>query len=315
MRFCHTDGICSCFSVPFLFLVDPAAEPSVMSGSLPQVISPRQLTNSLSSASFKLGADSEGSDIGGDHSLDNTMHQFGQAHHQHLPQQQQHQLSQRSQDSHCTPPEYQHTTSLDESQQHTPGPHRRGSGRRRSKPYDTSPLEDPASANGKPSKSAAAMARLAEGANKQMEELEDELALKRRRNTEAARRSRERKAVRMQALENQVDQLEALNSSMSHKLGLVEKERAIFAVREAELNRRIQTLEASLREAHDALMARAVESMNMNGAGEGPDQRILPAQLAALAAVAISSSDTTPILTTTVGVSAQATSLLDPKIV
>lgn len=61
----------------------------------------------------------------------------------------------------------------------------------------------------------------------------------------------------MQTLENQVAQLEALNSSMSLKLAVVEKERAIFAAREADMNRRIVSLEASLQEAHDALMTRA----------------------------------------------------------
>lgn len=136
------------------FLPQVAAEPSALSGSPPHVVSPHQLTNSLSTASFKLGADSEGSDIGVDHSLDNTLQHLVQAH------------------------EHQNGDPLS-----TPGPARRNTARRRSKPYDSSSVEDQPSTNGKPSKSAAAMARLAEGATKAMEELEDELAVKRRRNT------------------------------------------------------------------------------------------------------------------------------------
>ncbi|TPX65315.1 hypothetical protein SpCBS45565_g05301 [Spizellomyces sp. 'palustris'] len=229
-----------------------AAEPSALTGSPPQVVSPDQLQNSLSaSASFKLGPDSEGSDIA-DHTLDNTLDH----HHHHLDVQHD--------------PVAAAAAAAAAIAVQTPGTAKRGTGRRRSKPYDT--LEGESPLNGRPSKSASAMARLAEGATKAMEELEDELALKRRRNTEAARRSRERKAVRLSTLENQVAQLEALNSSMSLKLAVVEKERAIFAAREAELNRRIASLEASLREAHDALMARAIGRQELPGApADGAD--------------------------------------------
>ncbi|KAI8586543.1 hypothetical protein BDZ88DRAFT_441526 [Geranomyces variabilis] len=63
---------------------------------------------------------------------------------------------------------------------------------------------------------------------------------------------------------------------MHNELSVVEKERTIFSLREAELNRRIHNLEQSLRDAHDALMARALGHMSVGhlqavdgGAGGG----------------------------------------------
>ncbi|KAI8822083.1 uncharacterized protein EV422DRAFT_525596 [Fimicolochytrium jonesii] len=196
-----------------------AAEPIASAGSPPRVISPHQLTMSVPQTAYKLEGGLPAS----------IPIQYGQL------------LVPNDNTQH-----QQHTT---------PGPVRKNNNtRRRSKPYDT-PGSDPTGVNGQPSQNGLETTSNEGGDNHHGD---DDMAVKRRRNTEAARRSRERKAVKMQTLENQVLHLESVNASMATQLAVVEKERAIFAAREAEYNRRIATLESSLREAHDALMARAV---------------------------------------------------------
>ncbi|KAJ3000049.1 hypothetical protein HKX48_003276, partial [Thoreauomyces humboldtii] len=77
----------------------------------------------------------------------------------------------------------------------------------------------------------------------------------------AARRSRERKAAKVQTLETQVTHLEHLNQTLQINLARSEKERTLLASREHDHARRIAQLEGMLKEAHEALMARAVDTI------------------------------------------------------
>ncbi|KAJ3281071.1 hypothetical protein HK104_000234 [Borealophlyctis nickersoniae] len=87
--------------------------------------------------------------------------------------------------------------------------------------------------------------------------MEDEQALKRKRNTEAARRSRERKAQHVADLEAQVRRLEGDKTELLFRLAVMEKERMAWVARERELVERNEGLSAQLKEAHEALVTRA----------------------------------------------------------
>ncbi|KAF9172482.1 hypothetical protein BGX21_003210 [Mortierella sp. AD011] len=79
----------------------------------------------------------------------------------------------------------------------------------------------------------------------------DEVALKRAKNTDAARRSRHKKLVKMEGLEQRVAELEIENSMFETKLNEVELERSLLADKDQMQQARIQELEkmlASLRE-------------------------------------------------------------------
>ncbi|ORZ15581.1 hypothetical protein BCR41DRAFT_66133 [Lobosporangium transversale] len=79
----------------------------------------------------------------------------------------------------------------------------------------------------------------------------DEVALKRAKNTDAARRSRHKKLVRMESLEQRVAELEVENSMFESKLNEVELERSLLADKDQMQQARIQELEqmlASMRE-------------------------------------------------------------------
>ncbi|KAI7820116.1 hypothetical protein BC939DRAFT_239174 [Gamsiella multidivaricata] len=79
----------------------------------------------------------------------------------------------------------------------------------------------------------------------------DEVALKRAKNTDAARRSRHKKLVKMEGLEQRVAELEVENSMFEAKLNEVELERSLLADKDQMQQARIQELEkmlASLRE-------------------------------------------------------------------
>ncbi|KAF8941249.1 hypothetical protein EDD21DRAFT_410843 [Dissophora ornata] len=79
----------------------------------------------------------------------------------------------------------------------------------------------------------------------------DEVSLKRAKNTDAARRSRHKKLVRMESLEQRVAELEVENSMFESKLNEVELERSLLADKDHMQQARIQELElvlASLRE-------------------------------------------------------------------
>ncbi|KAF9342888.1 hypothetical protein BGX26_006660 [Mortierella sp. AD094] len=74
----------------------------------------------------------------------------------------------------------------------------------------------------------------------------DEVSLKRAKNTDAARRSRYKKMVRMEGLEQRVAELEVENSMFESKLNEVELERSLLADKDQMQQARIQELEAML---------------------------------------------------------------------
>lgn len=76
-----------------------------------------------------------------------------------------------------------------------------------------------------------------------------DLATKRQRNTDAARRSRLRKAQRLQSLELEVKQLMEKNDALAGQVATFEAQQIESAKREQVLNTRIRQLEAQLREA------------------------------------------------------------------
>ncbi|KAF9193618.1 hypothetical protein BGZ49_003263 [Haplosporangium sp. Z 27] len=90
------------------------------------------------------------------------------------------------------------------------------------------------------------------------EEEQDEVAAKRAKNTDAARRSRLKKLVRLETLETKVTELEATNNKLNMKVAILETEKNGHLVKEAEQSARIAQLEAKLAEAHSLLTSRAL---------------------------------------------------------
>ncbi|KAF9420889.1 hypothetical protein BGZ94_008998 [Podila epigama] len=74
----------------------------------------------------------------------------------------------------------------------------------------------------------------------------DEVALKRAKNTDAARRSRRKKLILMEGLEQRVAELEVENSMFEAKLNEVELERSLLADKDQMQQARIMELEAML---------------------------------------------------------------------
>ncbi|KAG0258632.1 hypothetical protein BG011_003158 [Mortierella polycephala] len=81
----------------------------------------------------------------------------------------------------------------------------------------------------------------------------DEVALKRAKNTDAARRSRHKKLVKMEGLEQRVAELEVENSMFETKLNEVELERSLLADKDHMQQARIQELERMLATAREKL--------------------------------------------------------------
>ncbi|KAI8970207.1 hypothetical protein BDF20DRAFT_826335, partial [Mycotypha africana] len=82
----------------------------------------------------------------------------------------------------------------------------------------------------------------------------DSVLLKRQRNTDAARRSRLRKLVKMETLEKRVEVLRANNEQLKVKLAVLESEVIHTAEKEERNRQRIQDLEAQLTVAHKQLV-------------------------------------------------------------
>ncbi|KAH8554350.1 hypothetical protein BGW37DRAFT_465272 [Umbelopsis sp. PMI_123] len=80
-----------------------------------------------------------------------------------------------------------------------------------------------------------------------------DIVIKRQRNTDAARRSRLRKALKLQSLESEVCQLKEVNKTLAGQVASLEAKHAGFASREQALQSRIQELEAQLRGAQTRL--------------------------------------------------------------
>jgi len=85
--------------------------------------------------------------------------------------------------------------------------------------------------------------------SKNKEPISLELALKRQKNTEAARRSRMRKVMKMENLENHVKRLEADNKNLSIRLAMLESNRIEWETKEKKLLEKIKILEEQLAEA------------------------------------------------------------------
>ncbi|KAI8141869.1 hypothetical protein BJV82DRAFT_617838 [Fennellomyces sp. T-0311] len=73
----------------------------------------------------------------------------------------------------------------------------------------------------------------------------DEDTLRRRRNTNAARRSRLKKFLKIEYLENRVNQLQTENAKLVLNNALLESEKRGWAAKEAEYKKRIKLLESS----------------------------------------------------------------------
>lgn len=85
------------------------------------------------------------------------------------------------------------------------------------------------------------------------EERKEEVVAKRAKNTDAARRSRLKKLIRLEGLEAKVSDLESANSALNMKIAILETEKTGYLSKEAEQAARIDQLEAQLAEAHAAL--------------------------------------------------------------
>lgn len=85
--------------------------------------------------------------------------------------------------------------------------------------------------------------------NKKNEPISLELALKRQKNTEAARRSRMRKVLKMETLEKHVKRLEADNKNLSIRLAMLDSNRLEWETKEKKLLEKIKNLEEQLADA------------------------------------------------------------------
>ncbi len=83
---------------------------------------------------------------------------------------------------------------------------------------------------------------------------EHQLADKRARNTEAARRSRQRKLETLHNLEGKVQVLEQEQNQLRVQVAVLENEKHVWVNREQELASRIKVLESQLGEAHRSLI-------------------------------------------------------------
>lgn len=82
---------------------------------------------------------------------------------------------------------------------------------------------------------------------------QDEIAQKRQKNTDAARRSRLKKLVKMEQLEQKVSDLETDNHLLTTRIAVLESEKSGLQMKDVSLEERIRVLEAQLSEAHRAL--------------------------------------------------------------
>lgn len=82
---------------------------------------------------------------------------------------------------------------------------------------------------------------------------EDEIALKRQKNTDAARRSRLKKMLKMETLEKRVADLESENQTLTTRVAVLESEKSGLESKDQSLEERIRALEDQLAEAHRAL--------------------------------------------------------------
>ncbi|KAG0262109.1 hypothetical protein BG011_000306 [Mortierella polycephala] len=107
---------------------------------------------------------------------------------------------------------------------------------------------------------AAAAASRAKASKKRQltpEEEAEEIVAKRAKNTDAARRSRLKKLIKLEGLEAKASDLESANNALNMKIAILETEKNGFLAKDVEQTARIAQLEAQLAEAHAALTNRA----------------------------------------------------------
>lgn len=92
---------------------------------------------------------------------------------------------------------------------------------------------------------------------RQVPEGVDEAALKRQKNTDAARRSRQRKVQKMESLESRVAELEKNNANLQMRVAVLDSEKTNLKAKESSYESRIKVLEEQLAEAHKALSNRS----------------------------------------------------------
>lgn len=88
---------------------------------------------------------------------------------------------------------------------------------------------------------------------------QDEAAIKRQKNTDAARRSRLKKVLKMEALERRVAELEKANSALLLRVAVLDSEKTNLANKESSYEQRIKMLESQLSDAHKALAQRPLQ--------------------------------------------------------
>ncbi|KAI9310290.1 hypothetical protein BX666DRAFT_1882516 [Dichotomocladium elegans] len=86
----------------------------------------------------------------------------------------------------------------------------------------------------------------------------DDIIQKRQRNTDAARRSRLKKLLKMEALEKRVTELEGENTRLTTRVAVLESEKSGLESKDKDLQDRIRVLEEQLAEAHKALTAKCL---------------------------------------------------------
>lgn len=82
---------------------------------------------------------------------------------------------------------------------------------------------------------------------------QDEASIKRQKNTDAARRSRLKKVMRMETLESRVADLERMNSQLLLRSAVLDSEKTGLEAKAVAYEQRIHSLEQQLAEAHKAL--------------------------------------------------------------
>jgi hypothetical protein len=85
----------------------------------------------------------------------------------------------------------------------------------------------------------------------------DDAAVKRQKNTDAARRSRLRKVQKMETLETRVGELEKMNAGLLMRVAVLDSEKTNLKAKESSYEARIKVLEEQLAEAHKALATRS----------------------------------------------------------
>ncbi|CAG8517978.1 12255_t:CDS:1 [Gigaspora margarita] len=92
---------------------------------------------------------------------------------------------------------------------------------------------------------------------KDSETISEELAIKRAKNTDAARRSRLRKVIKMESLEKQVNDLKVENNELQTRIAVLESEKKGLEEKNLDKDNRIRLLEQQLTEAHERLINRS----------------------------------------------------------